>query len=260
MKKDEKNYTEQRINSTVLEIPRNTYQRTLNTDRVHRIAKAFDERVANEPKVSFRDGRYFVFDGQHTIAARVERNGGNPLLILCKVYSGLTEKDEAKLFAEQTGFSADLGAGARIRALVFAEDPLACSFVKATETAGAKIDYSQRRAIGRLACISTAFKEFQKIGPEKYMDAIRILLEAWKGDPDSLRAEAVSAMCEFVDLYDGEFDRKRLVRRCKKCDPLTIYRKGSAMGNTLAGNKKYLYQVLDIYNGASQRLNLPIKF
>ena len=144
MQFNDKKYKELRIESTQLEIPRNTYQRELNTDRVHKIVKQFDERVANEPKVSYRDGRYYVFDGQHTIAARVERNGGKPLMILCKVYYGLTEKDEARLFAEQTGFSADLGAGARIRALVFAEDELACSFIKATEAAGARIDYSQR--------------------------------------------------------------------------------------------------------------------
>ena len=260
MQFNDKKYKELRIESTQLEIPRNTYQRELKTDRVHKIVKQFDERVANEPKVSYRDGRYYVFDGQHTIAARVERNGGKPLMILCKVYYGLTEKEEARLFAEQTGFSADLGAGARIRALVFAEDELACSFIKATEAAGARIDYSQRRARNRLACVSTAFKEFRKIGAEKYTDALRILLEAWGGDPDSLRSEAVGAMCEFVDLYDGEFDRKRLVRRCKKCDPITIYRKGYAMGNSMAGSKKYLYQVLDIYNGSSQRLNLPLKF
>ena len=54
---NDKKYKELRIDSTKLEIPRNTYQRELNTDRVHRIAKAFDERVANEPKVSFRDDR-----------------------------------------------------------------------------------------------------------------------------------------------------------------------------------------------------------
>ena len=64
----------------------------------------------------------------------------------------------------------------------------------------------------------------------------------------------------FVDLYDGEFDRKRLVRRCRKYDTLTIYRKGYGMGNSMAGSKKYLYQVWDIYNGSSQRLNLPLKF
>jgi len=67
-------------------------------------------------------------------------------------------------------------------------------------------------------------------------------------------------MCRFVDLYEGEYDRKRLVRRCRKYDPLAVYRKGQAMGNSMAGSKKYLYQVRDIYNGSSQKQCLPLKF
>ena len=86
-------------NSALLEIPRNTYQRGLNPERVKRISHSFDERIANEPKVSLRDGHYVVFDGQHVIAARVDKNSGEELPILCKVYSDLTEQEEAKLFA-----------------------------------------------------------------------------------------------------------------------------------------------------------------
>ena len=116
MKINEKPYKEMYIRSDLLEVPRSTYQRKLKPQRAKRIAKAFDERIANEPKVSLRNGRYYVFDGQHTIAAREERNGGKPLPILCKVYMGMTESDEAMLFAQQTGESADLTAGARLRA------------------------------------------------------------------------------------------------------------------------------------------------
>lgn len=112
-----KSYKEMMIPSDRLEVPRSTYQRELILDEVLSISKNFNECIANEPKVSFRDGRYFIFDGQHTVAARVHRNGGNPLPILCKVYFGLTEKEEARLFAAQTGFSTDLGAGAKIRAM-----------------------------------------------------------------------------------------------------------------------------------------------
>lgn len=91
-----KPYKEMVIDSSKLEVPRNTYQRDQKLRQINDISKDFDERVANEPKVSYRDGRYFVFDGQHTIAARVHRNGGDPLPILCKVYFGMTEKEEAR--------------------------------------------------------------------------------------------------------------------------------------------------------------------
>ena len=74
MKTDELSYREITLNSRQLEVPREAYQRELNTARVHKIAAEFDERIANEPKVSCRNGHYYVFDGQHTIAARKHRN------------------------------------------------------------------------------------------------------------------------------------------------------------------------------------------
>lgn len=50
--------------------PREKYQRDYNDTRVKRIVKAFDKRIANKPKLSYRDKKYYVFDGQHTIAVR----------------------------------------------------------------------------------------------------------------------------------------------------------------------------------------------
>ena len=85
MKTDELSYREITLNSRQLEVPREAYQRELNTTRVHKIAAEFDERIANEPKVSCRNGHYYVFDGQHTIAARKHRNKGRDLPIRCKV-------------------------------------------------------------------------------------------------------------------------------------------------------------------------------
>ena len=87
-------FEEKMVSSALLEIPRNTYQRGLNPERVKRISHSFDERIANEPKVSHRDGRYVVFDGQHVIAARVDKNSGEELPIRCKIYSDLTEQEE----------------------------------------------------------------------------------------------------------------------------------------------------------------------
>ena len=55
-----KPYHEMCLNSSELIVPRDTYQRALHPARVARIAKEFDERVANEPKISFRDGHYYV--------------------------------------------------------------------------------------------------------------------------------------------------------------------------------------------------------
>ena len=49
-----KPYHEMCLNSSELIVPRDTYQRALHPARVARIAKEFDERVANEPNFSPR--------------------------------------------------------------------------------------------------------------------------------------------------------------------------------------------------------------
>ena len=260
MKTTEPIYKELTLNSRNLIVPREAYQRELNLARVRKIAAEFDEHIANEPKVSCRNGRYYVFDGQHTIEARKQRNHGQDLPILCKVYYGLTESDEAMLFAQQTGFSYILTAGARIRALIYAGDPKAISFQKITESVGFQLDYTQSRAQKRLACIGTAFDEFEKIGSEKYKEALTILMEAWGGDPDSLRAEAVQGMTRFIDCYYGEYDRKRMIRRLRQYPAIKIYRDGSALTANFPGYKKYVYQVLVMYNGSSVKTALPLKF
>ena len=74
-------YQEMMINSKFLEVPRGSYQRELNIHRVRKIAAAFDPRLLNPPKVSYRSGRYYVFDGQHTIAVLKLLNGGKDLMV-----------------------------------------------------------------------------------------------------------------------------------------------------------------------------------
>ena len=123
------------VSSRDLEIP-DAYQRKLNAERVAKIVAGFNERIANEPKVSFRDGHYYVFDGQHTIVARKHMNGNNDLPILCKVYYGMTEAEEALLFAMQTGYSAALTPSARLRANLRGEDKASGEFYEATEDVG----------------------------------------------------------------------------------------------------------------------------
>ena len=78
------------LHSKVLIYPREIYQRGVERKRVEMIAADFNEYIANEPKISFRNGKYYVVNGQHTIEGRILRNGGEDLPILCKVYTGLT--------------------------------------------------------------------------------------------------------------------------------------------------------------------------
>lgn len=253
-------FDEMMIFSANLEVPRNAYQRELNPVRVRKIAAEFDEHIANDPKVSFREGHYYVFDGQHTIAARKLRNGGKDLPIRCKVFYGLSELEEALLFAQQTGVSAQLTAGARLRALIYGGEPDAVAFLKATESVGLRLDYNQDRGKYRIGCVGTAYAIYKKIGEDIYKEGLLHIVRAWDGAPDSLRFEILQGVLFFVDLYHNEYAPRRLSEQLRRFDPLTIYREGRSLGINMAGYKKYMYQVYRMYNGSSKKYALPLKF
>ena len=149
----------QMVNSALL-IPCAEYQRVLHVEKVAHIAENFSEYIANDPKVSFRDGRYYVFDGQNTVEARRACNGGKDLPIRCKVFLGLSKEDEATLFALQTGISTCLTAGERLRANLVARNPDAIHFVRATVDTVVEFAYDGNRASWKIYRIETAYPQY----------------------------------------------------------------------------------------------------
>ena len=144
------------IHSSKLIYPREIYQRGVERKRVELIARDFNEYMVNEPKVSFRNGRYYVMDGQHTIEGCILLNGGADRPILCKVYTGLTMEQETLLFAEQNGHAAPLSAGIKLRAKVVGGDAPSKAFVAATNRVGLSLNYDSMQLSGVHPMDSTA--------------------------------------------------------------------------------------------------------
>ena len=101
--------------------------------------------------------------------------------------------------------------------------------------------------------------EFRRAGAELYKEALTILLEAWGGDPDSLRAEIIQGIVHFVELYHGEYDRERLIYSLRAYEPKFIYAAGKAE-KELRGVKRYVNLFYRIYNGRRKHEILPMKF
>ena len=221
----------------------------------------FEEYVANEPKVSFRNGQFIVTDGQHTIEGRILRNGGKDLPILCKVYTGMTVEQEALLFAEQNGFSAPLTAGIKLRAKVVGGDAISKAFLAATNRVGLSLNYdSQQLTDYRIGCVGTAFRLYKQMGEPLYCETMRLIVAAWEGKPDSFRASVLKGMMHFVELYHGEFSEERLLRALRNIHPVDIYRIGQDDPAKLRGWKKYVFPIYTAYNGKCRKDALPMKF
>ena len=247
--------------SKVYGIAQQNISKRIQRKRVELIAKDFNEYTANEPKVSFRNGRYYVTDGQHTIEARILRNGGKDLPILCKIYTGLTMQQEALFFAEQNGHAAPLTAGIKLRAKVVGEDAPSVAFLAATNRVGLDFNYdSLQLSDYRISCVGTALKLYNQMGEKIYCEALRLIVAAWEGKPDSFRASVLRGMMHFVELYHGEFSEERLIRALRSVHPMEIYRSGMDNPAKLPGWKKYVFPIYMAYNGKCRKDALPMKF
>ena len=256
----ESKYEMRTINTNVLIIPRETYQRSLQPDEVKEIIAQFNPYLMNEPKVSFRNGKYYVFDGQHTIAARKARNKGKDLNIVCKVFYDMSEEDESLLFAEQTGFSSKPTPGITLRAKLIGCDGEAAAFARATKSVGIQPSFSGVRGVRRLRCINTAWKAYRRVGEADYIEALKLIVEAWGGTPTSLLLEVVTAMCDFVHSYNSEYDHNHLVGRLAFTDPYRIVLIARDPVDRDMGKKKAVAYILSLYNAERSEKLLPVKF
>lgn len=85
------------------------YQRSLNRSQVNAIVKSFNWFLVNPVKVVKRsDGKYYIFDGQHTVNAIVKYTGDPDIYIECVLYQDIPYEVENALFSYQTGISRGL--------------------------------------------------------------------------------------------------------------------------------------------------------
>lgn len=233
------------------------YQRELNQRRVQSIVKSFNPALVNPVKVSRRDdGRYFVFDGQHTLAALKERNGGD-LQVACKVYEfkHVTDKRrqeiEATLFAEQNGLSAAVHANSRFKARLIAGDPDIIQFQRLTQAAGVRMDFTQGACENKIICCAEAYKAYNALTPSDYVDMLTVICEAWDGEKASFRQEIIGGMAILYKSYAGEFKRETLVKQLSKTSPLRIIRDGA--NSHESGKRKYTERIIAAYNKGLSR-------
>ena len=178
-------------------------QRKLDPERVKKIANQFSPFVANPIKVSFRDGKYYIFDGMHTREAIRSFNDSDSFPIFCRVFYGLTEEDEAKLFSMQFGIFEDVTMDYKLRALEVAKDPNVLDFLRATREAGFRITLGSRNGQnGRVAAVCAAYKAYQDLGREEYTRMMKMIHKTWAGERWSVTKYMIAGMARFLQMYE----------------------------------------------------------
>ncbi len=223
------------------------YQRILNPSQVKRIVKDFNPNLVQEPRVSYRCGKYYVFDGQHTIAALKELNGGKDLMIDCRVFYGMTKKEEAVLFGLQKGSEKRVTICEKLNSFNVGGDRNVQDFIWLVQQAGFTCDFQNYSGDGRLNCYSTAFTIFnQQNGRERLRDILEIIRGAWDLSAGGIRKEIVNGLNLALKDNAKIIDKNRMIKKLNRVSPVTIIR--TAQEKTKGGNKRYEQAIVDIYN------------
>lgn len=251
-------YEHKQINSkNIISEPR--YQRQVDFTRVKKIVSRFNPNLVNDIKVSFRDGKYYVFDGQHTLKSLVLKNGGNDLMVNCRVYYGMTVEDEAILFAEQNGISRNVESSDKLHALYTAGHVDVIDFVETAQSLGIVCDFKKKRAsYNTLICHHCAYNIFIKYGREHFVELISIIIGAWQREESSFRREIINGLNSFMIAYAGEYNKDALIKRLQTTSPVVIIREGNAYSN--GGYTRYARQILNCYNAKTRSGRLKDKF
>lgn len=174
-------------------------QRALKPARVDQIHASLDLDALGEPILSYRDDRYYIVDGQHRTAAlaRWLGDGWEAQKIKCKVYEGLSEKEEAHLFRQlnsvlrstafdqfKIGVTAGYEEEVKIKAIV--------------EAAGLHISRSRSEAgaVSAIGALRTAFR----LSSKSLMFALKLASDSY-GD-SGLEGAIIEGFAHLHNRYD----------------------------------------------------------
>lgn len=235
------------------------YQRPVNQKNVQLIKDGYSKELVNPVKVSLRNGKYYVFDGQHTLTVLTEMFGVN-CIIPCLVYTGLTYEREAELFAKQDIYKRKLNSREQYKGLYEANDTDITNFINLCEKAGFSVGLNGGNSAPlRIMNVKFMYETvYKKRGADHLNRLLRIIKGAYHDEVGGMRDPIVKGLDVFVTLYDGEFSEERLVAALKTVSPLVITRNGKA-DMTHTGSTRFAVQIFDIYN-RGKRAKLRSKF
>jgi hypothetical protein len=182
-------------------------QRELKQHRVEHIAANLDLEQIGTPTVSYRDGVFYILDGQHRIAA-LKQFGFESDSIQCWTYEGLTEDEEAEYFLKLNDTLA-VDAMSKFRIGVNAGRDIECDIDRVVRAQGMVV--SSHRTPGAIAAVGTLRRVYGRGGPGTLSRTLRIIGEAY-GDA-GLEASVIDGLSLVCQRYNGELPDDVLVER-----------------------------------------------
>ena len=201
-----------------------TYQRTLDEKVVAKLVRCWDRMLMEPIVVSYRDGKYYVIDGQHRVAALRILFQDKDTLVPCIVHTGLTKQDEAALFYKLDRSRRKLSYAQSISALLKSGESAEINDIQALLDGQGFQWVLDGKSMGNYKIRSTraVVSAYRMTGHETFPRMLALLSETWDGDPASLTAMMLTGTARFLKSYELEIDDHYFVSRLKDVKPETI--------------------------------------
>ncbi len=183
-----------------------TYQRDLDLNWAKNIAENFNPQLLEVLQVSYREGHYYVFDGQHTLKALEMKFGDTDYPVSCKVYHGLTKQEEAQLFCDFNWLKKKISPIAMMKAQAVSGNELTTNFLQCTKDAGFIMNPARKvRCRYGINAAKKAESCFLALGPHTYSRMLLFIKETWQGEKWSTSQDMLSGMTLLFRVFnDGQ--------------------------------------------------------
>lgn len=175
-------------------------QRELREARVDYLSAEFDPEQFGYPVVNFRDGHFWVIDGQHRVEAakRFLGDGWESQSVTCRLYSGLSEKQEADMF-DRLNNNLIVSAYDKFKVRVTAGRADETAVKKTVEKVGLKI--SREKGNGAVSAVTTMVKIYRRSNAPTLARALHLTYESF-GDP-GLNDRVIDGIARVCERYNG---------------------------------------------------------
>lgn len=219
-------------------------QRSFDPAWSEKLASEFDPDVMGMMHVSWRDGWYYVIDGQHRRGAAIAWIGSDQQ-VQCHIYDGLTSADEASLYLRLNTKKAQ-SPMSKYKVALTAGRPIECDIDRIARATGVVIGFS--KDMEEIGCITALINTYKRSGPGSLAFALRVIRDSY--GYDGFQRDPISALALIKDRYGDSVDEEKLAMRLKKVGIVELRRKSKDWRETTGNpaNQCYAHTMVGFYN------------
>lgn len=190
------------------------YQRGRISRQVNDIDRNFDEKLVGVLYVSFRNGIYYIVDGQQRWNVLLKRGYKE---WNCLVHYGLTFEEESAMFGLLGTSPVKLSATDIWKSRVLSKEQKAVKVDEIIKEEGYVVSYAGEKGHKRIRAIRAIEIIYDKFGEDILRKVLRLITSAWNGQKLAVKEVCLIGLAIFFKSFKDDYDSKMLEQKLKLC-------------------------------------------